>query len=69
MDTSEDEVLNKINEILDANPDKVETYLGGKDGLLGFFVGQTMRAFKGKADPKQINTLLRQELDNRKGDA
>ena len=66
MDADEEALLAKINEILDAEEEKVRVYNAGKDGLLGYFVGQMMRAFKGKADPKQINTLLRQELHKRR---
>ena len=51
-----------IAEVLTANPDKVEAYRGGKEKLLGFFVGQVMRATQGKANPQMVNTLLRQQL-------
>jgi len=51
-----------ITEVLTANPDKVEAYRGGKEKLLGFFVGQVMRATQGKANPQLVNTLLRQQL-------
>ena len=51
-----------IEEVLTANPDKVEAYRGGKDKLIGFFVGQVMRATGGKANPKLVNELLREKL-------
>ena len=51
-----------IAEVLTANPDKVEAYRGGREKLLGFFVGQVMRATQGKANPQMVNTLLRQQL-------
>ena len=51
-----------IAEVLAANPDKVTAYRGGKEKLLGFFVGQVMRATQGKANPQMVNTLLRQQL-------
>ncbi len=51
-----------INEIMTANPDKVEAYRGGKGKLIGFFVGQVMRATEGKANPRMVNELLRQKL-------
>ncbi|MDH5412422.1 MAG: hypothetical protein OEY16_13625, partial [Alphaproteobacteria bacterium] len=38
-------------------------YRGGKDKLFGFFVGQTMRASQGKANPGMVNDLLRKKLD------
>ena len=51
-----------IDEILAANPDKVEQYRGGKDKLFGFFVGQTMKAMQGKANPAVVNDLLKAKL-------
>jgi aspartyl-tRNA(Asn)/glutamyl-tRNA(Gln) amidotransferase subunit B len=52
-----------IDKVLADNPDKVEEYRGGKDKLFGFFVGQTMRASQGKANPQMVNELLRKKLD------
>jgi Asp-tRNA(Asn)/Glu-tRNA(Gln) amidotransferase B subunit len=51
-----------IEAILEANPGQVATYRGGKEGVLGFFVGQVMRETQGKADPKVVNRLLREKL-------
>ncbi|NNC71875.1 MAG: Asp-tRNA(Asn)/Glu-tRNA(Gln) amidotransferase subunit GatB [Sphingomonadaceae bacterium] len=51
-----------IADILAANADKVEEYKGGKDKLFGFFVGQTMKAMQGKANPQVVNELLRKAL-------
>jgi aspartyl-tRNA(Asn)/glutamyl-tRNA(Gln) amidotransferase subunit B len=51
-----------VDRILEANPGQVESYRGGKEGLLGFFVGQVMRETQGKADPKIVNELLREKL-------
>ena len=48
--------------ILDANGDKVEQYKGGKEALFGFFVGQTMKAMAGKANPAVVNELLKKAL-------
>jgi aspartyl-tRNA(Asn)/glutamyl-tRNA(Gln) amidotransferase subunit B len=50
------------NEIIDANPDKVEQYKGGKDKLFGFFVGQVMKASKGSANPQAVNEILKAKL-------
>ena len=58
----EDELAPVIDAVLAANPDQVETYRGGKEGVLGFFVGQVMRETQGKADPKVVNQLLREKL-------
>ena len=51
-----------VDEVLAANPDKVEAYKGGKTGLIGFFVGQCMKATKGQGNPKLINELLAKKL-------
>ncbi|BAF69968.1 Asp-tRNA(Asn)/Glu-tRNA(Gln) amidotransferase subunit GatB [Nitratiruptor sp. SB155-2] len=51
-----------IDEILANNEDKVAEYKAGKEKLFGFFVGQVMKASKGKADPKLVNELLRKKL-------
>ena len=52
----------EIEKVLAANADKVEQYRGGKDKLFGFFVGQTMKAMQGKANPQVVNELLKQML-------
>jgi aspartyl-tRNA(Asn)/glutamyl-tRNA(Gln) amidotransferase subunit B len=52
----------EIARILAANPDKVAEYRGGKDKLFGFFVGQTMKAMQGKANPQVVNELLKKAL-------
>ncbi len=59
-DTSKLEPI--VDRILEANSGQVESYRGGKEGLLGFFVGQVMRETQGKADPKVVNELLREKL-------
>ena len=41
----------------------MESYRGGKQGVLGFFVGQVMKETHGKADPRVVNELLRKKLD------
>ena len=57
------EIDAKIDEILAANADKVEQYKAGKQALFGFFVGQTMKAMAGKANPQVVNERLRAKLD------
>jgi aspartyl-tRNA(Asn)/glutamyl-tRNA(Gln) amidotransferase subunit B len=59
-DTSELEPL--VDRILAENPKEVEAYRGGKQGLIGFFVGQVMRETQGKASPQAVNELLRAKL-------
>jgi len=51
-----------VDGVIAANPEQVETYRGGKEGVLGFLVGQVMRETQGKADPKVVNRLLREKL-------
>ncbi len=55
-------ILAIIDEILSNNQDKVEQYKSGKDKLFGFFVGQTMKASKGSANPQVVNKLLKDIL-------
>jgi aspartyl-tRNA(Asn)/glutamyl-tRNA(Gln) amidotransferase subunit B len=51
-----------VDEVLNANADKVEQYKAGKDKLFGFFVGQVMKASKGSANPQAVNEILKQKL-------
>jgi aspartyl-tRNA(Asn)/glutamyl-tRNA(Gln) amidotransferase subunit B len=51
-----------IDRILGENEQQVEAYRGGKEGLLGFFVGQVMKETGGKANPKVVNERLREKL-------
>ncbi len=51
-----------VDEVIAANPDKVAQYQGGKTGLIGFFVGQCMKAMRGQGNPKLINELLAKKL-------
>ena len=63
---SDEATLTKIiNEILDNNEKIIEDYKSGKQKALGFFVGQTMKATKGQANPPIVNKLLLQELAKR----
>jgi len=51
-----------IDEIIAANPKQVEQYRGGKTTVIGFFVGQVMKASKGQAKPELVNELLKKKL-------
>ncbi len=51
-----------IDEVIAANPEQVEQYRAGKDKVLGFFVGQVMKQSQGKANPGQVNAILRDKL-------
>lgn len=52
-----------IDEILAANPKQLADYRAGKDKLFGFFVGQAMKATQGKANPAQLNDILKRKLE------
>ncbi|MCA9973586.1 MAG: Asp-tRNA(Asn)/Glu-tRNA(Gln) amidotransferase subunit GatB [Anaerolineales bacterium] len=54
-----------IRQVLADNPDQVQAYLAGKEKLIGFFVGQVMRATRGQANPALVNDLLAQQLADR----
>ena len=58
-----DFISNIILEVLGKYPEKVSEYQAGKKGLLGLFVGEVMKASKGKADPKVVNTEVLKALD------
>ena len=51
-----------IDEVIAANPGQVEQFRAGKEKVLGFFVGQIMKQSKGKANPGQVNQMLREKL-------
>ncbi len=51
-----------IDEVISNNPGQVDEFQAGKEQLIGFFVGQVMKASKGKANPRQVNQLLQQKL-------
>ena len=51
-----------VAEVIEANPGQVEQYRAGKGKVLGFFVGQLMKASGGKANPQQLNALLKAAL-------
>lgn len=61
-----DETAAIVAAVVHENPDAVAKYLGGKDNLLGFFVGQAMKRSQGKADPAEVTALIKKELTNRK---
>lgn len=61
-DTSAIEAI--IDDVLARNPEQVAAYRGGKNKLFGFFVGQVMQTSKGKANPAQVNNLLKSKLES-----
>lgn len=61
--TDVDSLRKTVLEIIAANPDNLTKYKSGKTALFGFFVGQTMKATQGKANPELVNELMKAELD------
>ena len=60
---TDDKAIDEMVEgVLQANPSQVEEYKGGKEKVLGFLVGQVMKASKGKANPGAANKLLKEKL-------
>ena len=51
-----------VEQVIAENPGQVEQYKSGKDKVFGFFVGQVMKLSKGKANPQQVNQLLKDKL-------
>jgi aspartyl-tRNA(Asn)/glutamyl-tRNA(Gln) amidotransferase subunit B len=62
--TDTDEISDVVDQVLEEHQEEVEDYKGGKTKLLGFFVGQVMKATKGKANPKLVNEILREKLES-----
>jgi len=51
-----------IDDVLTANPQQLESYRNGKETIIGYFVGQVMKASKGQANPAVVNQLLKDKL-------
>jgi aspartyl-tRNA(Asn)/glutamyl-tRNA(Gln) amidotransferase subunit B len=60
--SDKDEIDGLIDSVMAANPEQLASYRSGKDALFGFFVGQVIKASKGKANPKVVNERLREKL-------
>ncbi|MGB8224553.1 MAG: Asp-tRNA(Asn)/Glu-tRNA(Gln) amidotransferase GatCAB subunit B, partial [Polyangiales bacterium] len=58
-------IEDEIRRILDASPSQVAQYKEGKANLMGYFVGQVMKATKGAANPKAVNEILQRVLADR----
>ena len=63
--TDTTEIENIVDEVINENQKMVEQYLAGKNKLLGFFVGQSMKKSKGKANPKILNDILKYKLSKK----
>ena len=60
--TNSTEIEKIIDKVLEENPTQFGQYQSGKEKLFGFFVGQVMKASRGKANPEQVNKLLEERL-------
>jgi len=64
LQSSDAKFLEKlVDEVLEKNPEKVAEYKKGKKGLIGFFMGEVMKASKGKAGPKAANEVILRKLN------
>ncbi len=61
--SGDDAIAPIVDSVIAANPKQVEQYQGGKTKLLGFFVGQVMKETAGKANPQEVNALVKARLD------
>ena len=62
--SDEGELRSAIQQILTDNPQSVADYKSGKEKAMGFLVGQTMKAMKGKANPGMVNQILKELLNS-----
>ena len=60
--TDSGEIGKLVNEVITNNPDQVQQFKDGKEAVLGYLVGQAMKLSQGKANPGQVNELLRQKI-------
>jgi aspartyl-tRNA(Asn)/glutamyl-tRNA(Gln) amidotransferase subunit B len=56
-----------VAQVLDENPDQVQKYLSGKEQIIGWMIGQVMKATRGKANPQIVRELLQAQLETRRG--
>jgi len=62
--TDASELNQMVENVLTANPDQVEQFKSGKDKVMGFFVGQVMKASKGQANPNLVNKIIKEKLSS-----
>jgi aspartyl-tRNA(Asn)/glutamyl-tRNA(Gln) amidotransferase subunit B len=60
--TDSGEIKKLVEEVIDNNPEQVQQFKNGKEQVIGYLVGQAMQLSKGKANPGQVNTLLRDKM-------
>jgi aspartyl-tRNA(Asn)/glutamyl-tRNA(Gln) amidotransferase subunit B len=64
--SDEEELMRVADEVLDENAGQVAAYLGGKESVLQWFMGQVMRKTRGRAQPQRVQQLLREKLEGRR---
>ncbi len=52
-----------VQQVLEASPGQLKAYLGGKEGLIGYFIGQVMKTFPGSPDPRMVRTIILEEIE------
>ncbi len=62
--TDSGELEKVVDDVLSRSREQIEQYRGGQTKVLGYFVGQVMKATQGKANPQQVNELLKQKLES-----
>ncbi len=60
--SDEDQLASIVHRVLESNPEKVKAYRTGKEGLLGFFMGQVMKETRGQANPQMVSQMLEGKL-------
>ena len=65
QNSSEDEILKLVLEVMDENPQSIADFKNGKDRAMGFLVGQVMKKSKGQANPALASKLVKEELAKR----
>ena len=56
-------LLPAVNQVLEDNPAQLQAYLNGKEGLIGYFIGQVMRSFPGSPDPKLVRSIIQERIE------
>lgn len=64
--SDEGALLPVVDSVLDESPKQVDTYLKGKDSIIGYFIGQVMKRFEGSPDPKLLRRLIAERLEARR---
>jgi aspartyl-tRNA(Asn)/glutamyl-tRNA(Gln) amidotransferase subunit B len=66
--SDQEELETVVANVLDENPKPLQQYLDGKEAVFGFFIGQVMQATQGQANVQVVRQILREQLEERKGE-